>query len=61
MLPYKRFATPDLVWLAKRYLDEPRTTYRSVVRHERSLIGYPVSRVKTDDAASDNEAHRDKD
>jgi hypothetical protein len=31
-----------LVALAKRYLDHHHTSYRSVVRHARCLIGYPV-------------------
>lgn len=42
VLPYKRFATPCLVALAKQYLDHHHATYRSVVRHARCLIGYPV-------------------
>ena len=42
VLPYKRFAAPCLLALATRYLNEPRTTYRSAVRHDRCLIGYPV-------------------
>lgn len=45
MLPYKRFATPELLSLAGQYLHESRATYRSIVRHERSLIGYPVASV----------------
>jgi len=30
------------VALATRYLNEPRTTYRSVLRHDQCLIGYPL-------------------
>ena len=41
-MPYKRFAAPCLLALASRYLHEPRTTYRSVIRHDRCLIGYPL-------------------
>jgi hypothetical protein len=40
-LPYKRFAALDLLARAKTYLNESRATYRSVVRHNRCLIGYP--------------------
>jgi hypothetical protein len=40
-LPYKRFAAPDLLALASDYLHESSATYRSVVRHDRCLIGYP--------------------
>ena len=42
VLPYKRFAAPDLLARAKDYLNESRATYRSVVRHNRCLIGYPL-------------------
>ncbi len=42
VLPYKRFAAPCLLALATRYLNEPRTTYRSAVRRNRCLIGYPL-------------------
>jgi hypothetical protein len=42
-LPYKRFATPSLLALAAQYLHRTDATYRSVVRHQRSLIGYPVT------------------
>ena len=42
VLPYKRFAAPCLLALATQYLHEHRTTYRSVVRHARCLIGYPI-------------------
>lgn len=42
VLPYKRFAAPDLLARAKTYLNESRATYRSVVRHKRCLIGYPL-------------------
>ena len=41
-MPYKRFAAPCLLALATRYLNEPRTTYRSAVRNDRRLIGYPL-------------------
>jgi len=50
-LPYKRFAAPNLLALASAYLDESRTTYRSVVRHNRCLIGYPLQ--EPDDANAD--------
>ena len=49
VLPYKRFATPCLVALATRYLNEPRVTYRETVRHNRSLIGYPVQPSNVED------------
>ena len=60
VLPYKRFAAPWLLSLARQYLNVPddqgpatpkhqawkrnvtRTTYRSVLRHDRQKIGYPV-------------------
>lgn len=44
VLPYKRFAAPCLLELAGQYLHEHRATYRSVVRHARCLIGYPIER-----------------
>ena len=44
-MPYKRFAAPCLLALASRYLHETRTTYRSVIRHERCLIGYPLKKL----------------
>jgi len=44
VLPYKRFAAPCLLALARQYLHEHRTTYRSVVRHAHCLIGYPIQR-----------------
>ena len=63
MLPYKRFATPWLIARAKQYLNVPEdlqqkvpskraapTTYRSVVRHERQQLGYPVQPAEEDDA-----------
>jgi hypothetical protein len=49
VLPYKRFATPCLVALARGYLNEPRVTYRETVRHNRSLIGYPVQPSTVED------------
>lgn len=58
VLPYKRFASLWLFSLSKQYLDVPgsqqpktskrkatRTTYRSVLRHDRQKIGYPVQRI----------------
>ena len=42
-MPYKRFATASLLALAADYLHRTDATYRSVVRHQRSLIGYPVT------------------
>lgn len=42
MLPYKRFATANLLAFAAQYLHSSEATYRSVVRHERSAIGYPM-------------------
>jgi hypothetical protein len=44
VLPYKRFAAPCLLERAGQYLDEDRATYRSTLRHNRCLIGYPVER-----------------
>jgi len=44
VLPYKRFAAPSLLALATQYLNGLRHTYRSVVRHDRCLIGYPLSK-----------------
>jgi len=52
-LPYKRFAAPNLLALASAYLHESRTTYRTVVRHNRSLIGYPLQ--APDDANVDSQ------
>lgn len=58
VLPYKRFAAPWFFSLAKQYLNVPegpqpeaskpkatRTTYRSVLRHDRQKIGYPVQPI----------------
>ena len=58
VLPYKRFAAPWLFSLAKQYLNVPegpqpqpkaskatRTTYRSLLRHDRQKIGYPVQPI----------------
>lgn len=42
VLPYKRFATPDLLARARRYLEESRLSYRQTVRHNRCRIGYPL-------------------
>lgn len=53
VLPYKRFAAPDLLARAKTYLNESRATYRSVVRHKRCLIGYPLQRQ--DSQVADNQ------
>ncbi len=54
VLPYKRFAAPWLLALATQYLNEPRTTYRATVRHDRCLIGYPVKEGKV--AAEESDA-----
>jgi hypothetical protein len=40
-----------LLSLATHYLHQPRATYRSVVRHERQLIGYPVTRPEVAEEA----------
>ena len=53
VLPYKRFAAPDLLVRAKAYLNESRVTYRSVVRHNRCLLGYPVQSHRQDIHAQD--------
>jgi hypothetical protein len=45
-LPHKRFATASLLAMAAAYLHRSETTYRSVVRYQRSLIGYPVTAPK---------------
>jgi hypothetical protein len=58
VLPYKRFATPCLVTLARQYLDDHQATYRSVVRHARCLIGYPVEAcTKSAGEASEEPGH----
>ena len=57
VLPYKRFATPCLVSRAQQYLEEPRVTYRQSVRHDRSLIGYPVPTQEPSTALSSS-AHQ---
>jgi hypothetical protein len=44
VLPYKRFAAPCLLALAGQYLHQHRATYRSTLRHNRCLIGYPIQR-----------------
>lgn len=41
-MPYKRFAAANLLALASAYLHQSRSTYRSVVRHNRCMIGYPL-------------------
>jgi hypothetical protein len=43
VLPYRRFLGPWLLGVATRYLNEPRATYRSVVRHNHCQIGYSSS------------------
>ena len=55
VLPYKRFAAPDLLVRAKAYLHESRATYRSVVRHNRCLIGYPLKSQGADNQSTDNQ------
>lgn len=52
VLPYKRFATPCLISRAQDYLDKADVTYRQTVRHDRSLIGYPIA---SDEAASEGD------
>ena len=47
-MPYKRFAAPSLLALARQYLHESRSTYRSAVRQARCLIGYPIRRRDPD-------------
>ena len=54
-MPYKRFAAPDLLARAKTYLNESRATYRSVVRHNRCLIGYPLESQDADNQDADNQ------
>lgn len=54
VLPYKRFATPCLLSRAQQYLDQPRVTYRQSVRHDRCLIGYPLSASNPSGASSPN-------
>ncbi len=63
VLPWKRFATPVLIAQTVKYLTPniPPGTYRSVVRHERLLIGYPVSHVSRDDAQPQQEPQTDHD
>lgn len=69
MLPYKRFAAPWLLAKAREYLNVPErppqkelskrttpTTYRSVVRHERQQIGYPLEQAE--DAAAEGSFHQ---
>lgn len=53
VLPYKRFAAPDLLVRAETYLNDSRATYRSVVRHNRCLIGYPLQ--SQDSQVADNQ------
>lgn len=55
VLPYKRFAAPDLLARAKTYLNESRATYRSGVRHNRCLIGYPLESQDADNQGADNQ------
>jgi hypothetical protein len=64
VLPYKRFATANLLALAAKYLHSSDETYRSVVRHDRSAIGYPMkTNVKPepplDQATLDDDAEID--
>jgi len=54
-LPYKRFAAPDLLARAKTYLHQSRATYRSVVRHNRCLIGYPLESQDANNQGSDDQ------
>ena len=54
VLPYKRFAAPDLLARAKAYLNESRATYRSVVRHNRCLIGYPLKSQDANNQGTNN-------
>lgn len=56
VLPYKRFAAPDLLARTKVYLNESRATYRSVVRHNRRLIGYPLEGQDADKQDVDAQA-----
>lgn len=54
VLPYKRFAAPELLVRANTYLNESRATYRSVVRHNRCLIGYRLESQDADNQGTDN-------
>ncbi len=60
-MPWKRFATPDLISQAVKYLSPqvPPATYRSVVQHERLRIGYPVSHVPVDDTQPEQASRTD--
>lgn len=57
VLPYKRFAAPFLLEQAQRYLEDSDQTYRTVVRHQRQCIGYPVD-SPSDADGSDRSAHQ---
>ena len=54
-MPYKRFATPWLLSVARQYLNiaegnllnRKQTTYRSVLQHGRQKIGYPLRFAKS--------------
>lgn len=59
MLPYRRFATANLLALAATYLHSSDATYRSVVRHERSKIGYPIETTVPPEASCDATAPGD--
>lgn len=59
VLPYKRFAAADLLARAKTYLHESRATYRSVVRHNRCLIGYPLENQAVDNQGNQGTDNRD--
>ena len=52
VLPYKRFATPCLMARARDYVEQRDCTYRQSVRHNRSLIGYPLPVPETSSASS---------
>jgi hypothetical protein len=56
VLPYKRFATANLLGFAAKYLHSSDETYRSVVRHERSTIGYPIETTLRPETACDTSA-----
>lgn len=43
--------------LARRYLDQHDATYRSVVRHARCLIGYPVEPYPPTEDEASQEGH----
>jgi hypothetical protein len=58
VLPYKRFAAPCLLALATQYLHEHRTTYRSVVRHARCLIGYPIQHHEAEASPAEAQLER---